>query len=623
MEGSVNGFSTPPPGTLTPLGPNGLFRSGAHGSQADLSEVDGTGVSVSGFTLESEDAELDDLEYKTWKQVTKKDRATIAAERNRLFRDDRLNVDEPAILRTRAGMRRWLRHRKQALEEHPNDSATTTMEANETLQATAGETLAEGMEGEEERQIPDYYDPVCSIPDINERLQWVEDPEGQVIQQVEDYMRIVPAGQFIAPDGALAKKMEGNMRQMQETRKICAKIGIVKQMQLQSQMYQNQFQKYDPQPFVEADIEPVVVSEDGAVMAPYVCRAALQRSVGKIFYHAGFEEFQPSALESITDIAGQFFQNLVRSVGVYREAPKMKSDSPVTGPNGTTTTWVPRYSQEEATLHALSTNGVDLETLETYVKDDIERLGTKLAGMHDRMRSHYADLLRPALDGNAGADGAGAFNDGSEQFVGGDFAEDIGEDFFGFRELGLDKEFGVTFSVPLHLLQNRMHNAYAAQNTSNVTTTGVVMEEPEKFEAVTLQSVPNQIGLVQEWLLTKLHDNGDEALVEDDELPVKQRFPKPRLPPTGKISSPRKRPLREQQQMARKKRKLDEEKEDNGGNDNSTNGNGSSNSKGILKPIGKLKLDMPSQKENQNVAEPEKDDGSAVGMISPESILAA
>jgi transcriptional activator SPT7 len=149
------------------------------------------------------------------------------------------------------------------------------------------------------------------------------------------------------------------------------------------------------------------------------------------------------------------------------------------------------------------------------------------------------------------------------------------------------------------------------------------MEEPEKFEAVTLQSVPNQIGLVQEWLLTKLHDNGDEALVEDDELPVKQRFPKPRLPPTGKISSPRKRPLREQQQMARKKRKLDEEKEDNGGNDNSTNGNGSSNSKGILKPIGKLKLDMPSQKENQNVAEPEKDDGSAVGMISPESILAA
>lgn len=233
-------------------------------------------------------------------------------------------------------------------------------------------------------------------------------------------------------------------------------------------MYQNQFQKYDPEPFVEADIEPMVVSEDGAIMSTYVCRAALQRSVGKIFYHAGFEEFQPSALESITDVAGQFFQNLVRSLGVYRETPKMKSDTPVTLPNGTMTNWVPRFTQEEALLHTLHTNGVDLETLETYVKDDVERLGTKLAGMHDRMRSHYAELLRPALDGNAGADGVGAFNDGSEQFVGGDFAEDIGEDFFGFRELGLDKEFGLSFSVPLHLLQNRMHNAYAAQNTKYV-----------------------------------------------------------------------------------------------------------------------------------------------------------
>jgi transcriptional activator SPT7 len=231
-------------------------------------------------------------------------------------------------------------------------------------------------------------------------------------------------------------------------------------------MYQNQFQKYDPQPFMEADIEPIVVSEDGPVMAPYVCRAALQRSVGEIFYHAGFEEFQPSALDAITDIAGDFFHKLVASFGMYRETPKMKTDIPVAVQN-TITNWVPRFTQEEAVLHSLQVNGVDLEILEAYVKEDVERLGTKLAGMHDRMRAYYAELLRPALDGQDG--GAGAFNDGSEQFVGGDFAEDIGEDFFGFKELGLDKEFGVTFSVPLHLLQNRMHNAYARTDTKYVT----------------------------------------------------------------------------------------------------------------------------------------------------------
>ena len=76
------------------------------------------------------------------------------------------------------------------------------------------------------------------------------------------------------------------------------------------------------------------------------------------------------------------------------------------------------------------------------------------------MKAHLAESLRPALV-DAGPDGSNAFNDDSEQFVGGDFAEELGEDFFGFKELGLD--IG-TMSVPLHLLQNRMRNANQAQN---------------------------------------------------------------------------------------------------------------------------------------------------------------
>jgi transcriptional activator SPT7 len=326
----------------------------------------------------------------------------------------------------------------------------------------------------------------------------------------------------------------------------------------------------------------------------------------------------------------------------------MKVDEPITTSTGAQNTWKPRFTQEEAVLHSLHENGVDLESLEGYVKEDVERLSTKLSGMHDRMKSHLADLLRPALDGSAGADGAGAFNDGSEQFVGGDFAEDIDEDFFGFKELGLDKEFGLaSLSVPLHLLQNRMYNHAQSQNAryvsnnqlyltntdiwcSTVSTTGVLMEEPPKFEPVTIRNITNEIGLVQEWFLAKLHDNNDQQLPEDEDLPVKQRFPKPRLPPTGKISSPRKRPLKEQQQMARKKRKLEEGKDDNVNNATGS-GSGSGSAavsgngmlKGIAKPVGKLRLEMPSQKDLQNNGEPEKDDGSAVGMISPESIGAA
>lgn len=235
MEGSVNGFSTPPPGTLTPLGQHGASRNGTHGSQADISDIDVTAVSVSGSTLD-EDADLDDLEYKTWKQVTKKDRATIAAERHRLFRNEQLQADEPAILRSKAGMRRWQRHRLQAIKEESLRGSISAQDGKDGVQIIAGESLAEGIEDEEERQLPDYYDPVCAIPDLNERHQWVEDSEGQVVQRAEEYMRIFPPGQFTAPDTGVAKRMDANMQSMQDTRKICAKIGIVKQMQLQSQV---------------------------------------------------------------------------------------------------------------------------------------------------------------------------------------------------------------------------------------------------------------------------------------------------------------------------------------------------------------------------------------------------
>lgn len=62
------------------------------------------------------------------------------------------------------------------------------------------------------------------------------------------------------------------------------------------------------------------------------------------------------------------------------------------------------------------------------------------------------------------------FNDGSDQFVGGDFAEDIGDDFFGFKELGLDVEFGLSgSSVPFHLLQGRMNNIYQPVNSVYVS----------------------------------------------------------------------------------------------------------------------------------------------------------
>lgn len=300
-------------------------------------------------------------------------------------------------------------------------------------------------------------------------------------------------------------------------------------------MYQNQFQKYNPEPFVEQDVPPHVMNDNGPVIAPGTCRAALQRSVAKIFYHTGFEEYQPSALDVVTDIASDFFQKVGETVKSYMEAPKVPAVDPQEAALSAAE-WKPAYTETEIVLHTLSAVGITIEELEAYVKEDVDRLGTKLTTAHDRLKSLLTELLRPAL-ADGGEDGSHAFADGSDQFVGGDFAEDIDEDFFGFKELGLDREFGLsTLSVPLHLLQNRMLNAAQSQST-NPTQAVTLFPTPPPYARISVDNLSNQIGLVRAFFKGKLDANGGEPLVEDLELPPKQRpmAAKPRLPASGKI----------------------------------------------------------------------------------------
>ncbi|KAF9891140.1 Transcriptional activator spt7 [Aspergillus nanangensis] len=549
MDGTQNGFGTPPPGKDTPSDPTGT-GGGLPGSHGDSMEIDGLLPLTNALSaLSGPGADLEDPEYKVWKQVTKKDRAVIAAERHRLFKGDKLNSDEPALLRTKNGMRRWLRNQKQI-----NVDGDKVREANSQAMGpdATRETLAEGIEVDEDKVIPDYYDVMSGVPDLPPQLLWREDSDGHIVDASEEFLRVLPKGLFTQPESKLSRKMDANMRQMQETRKICSKIGIVKQMQLQSQMYQNQFQKYNPEPFAEQDIAPHVMNDEGPVVAPWVCKSALQRSVAKIFYHTGFEEYQPSSLDAVTDIASDFFRKIGETMKCYMESPKVPVTNSVEAP-AAESQWKRAYTEPEIVLHTLSSVGIDIESLESYIKDDVERLGAKLSTVHDRLRSLLSELLRPALD--AGEDGSHAFADGSEQFVGGDFAEDINEDFFGFKELGLDKEFGLaTLSVPLHLLQNRMYHAAQSQNTS-ITQTDPSFSPPPAFPRITKETISSEIGLVQAFLKAKLEAHNNEPLVEDLELPPKQRpmATKPRLPASGKIpppsgltgpsSSPQKRPL--------------------------------------------------------------------------------
>jgi len=164
-------------------------------------------------------------------------------------------------------------------------------------------------------------------------------------------------------------------------------------------------------------------------------------------------------------------------------------------------------------------------------------------------------------------------------------------------------------SVPLHLLQNRVHSAYNPHNASTIAASGAVFSVPEPFEAITTENLTSQIKIVQDFFASRLAASNGRPLIDDEDLPPKQRFPKPRLGPTGKISSPRKRPLREQQQAAKKKRKLEE----------------LGKAEERINPMKPLKLDMPvksADKDSSKGGDPEKGEKEK-GMISPESLTAA
>jgi transcriptional activator SPT7 len=162
----------------------------------------------------------------------------VAKERFHLFKDGKLNVEAPALIRNKVGMRRFLKHQKDAesMASQGESQSAAPADAEKETAVKPAETLADGIDDEADRVIPDYYNSLTNIPDIHPKLQWTEDSEGQVINHHEEFLRLVPEGTFTAPSSRLTKKMDDNIHQIQETRKLATKISVIKQMQVQTQV---------------------------------------------------------------------------------------------------------------------------------------------------------------------------------------------------------------------------------------------------------------------------------------------------------------------------------------------------------------------------------------------------
>ncbi|EPX72367.1 SAGA complex bromodomain subunit Spt7 [Schizosaccharomyces octosporus yFS286] len=319
----------------------------------------------------------------------------------------------------------------------------------------------------------------------------------------------------------ISSSMYRNISKMQQIRKLCNKIQTVKQMQLPQPFYSDYYRSNIPFTNEESILLDIPQNYEEVSDFQPIAHGVLKKLCSVILFHAGFDSFHSEALNALTDVAADYMKNAGALMEKYVSNKQNDSKEEI-------------ISQ---TLQELGVSGP--ETLVSYVFDDIKRYGVKLDEVHQRLHRHLVELLRPALTTTNDEDAI--FGQDSDSFITGGFSYDTGDDFFGLRELGLEKELGLdSLSVPLHLLQSRLRLNMSQQPESTAENTKEY-PLPPRYPPITRESVKDEVNLIQEFLTARMDEFGLDELIEDEDIRPRNKPPRPRLPPNGKITTGRKR----------------------------------------------------------------------------------
>ncbi|KAJ1962248.1 Transcriptional activator spt7 [Dispira parvispora] len=274
----------------------------------------------------------------------------------------------------------------------------------------------------------------------------------------------------------------------------------------------------------------------------------LSRVVTLLVTHVGFEDLHVMAVAVITDLAVNCLMNIGKTVKLYCDKYARKMEP------------------HEIIAHALFENGLEqLGDLERYLRDDIERLGPKLQDLQRKLEHAYIRVLdQPAeeddddeytsgsgytssSDDEVVPDGKDATaekrqltenkTEGKEMdletnadqvYLAGDFGDSLGgDDFFGFKNLGLDEEYGMdNLRLPSHLLLGQSGQQVGSGNAPKKRKrkhSKLAYRRPKvQWAPVSHENMSNQIGLLRPLYEKKL--GAAATAVEDDDLPVRQRY---------------------------------------------------------------------------------------------------
>lgn len=250
-----------------------------------------------------------------------------------------------------------------------------------------------------------------------------------------------------------------------------------------------------PQAFDMPDLYPRLTSE--------CAREQVSWQVQTLLAHTGFEGGHAAAVQVLAQVASDYLMGLGRTLRLYSD----------------------RFSRKLTPGDMLElVLGGSAASLEAYVHNDIERYGQRLKEWLRKMHAALREQLQ-SLGGTV--DDMDLLARDGEALALGHFAAGLGDDFFGFRELGLDAELGIThLAVPSRL--------FFGGHTVHQTVAGGIDEAaptytpPSPPPVLTRAAVPAQIGLLRAWYLSEM---GSDATLPD-QVPERPRY---KVPTNGKL----------------------------------------------------------------------------------------
>ena len=513
------------PVPVTGVSENIVENGNVSNDEEEEEEEDNENINGEANGISEEDDELDP-ELQAWRTITAKSRAHYCAERAALFDEKfHLRSDARAIIRQSREMSNF----NQYLTNKEVISKSSNL-----------------LENDEPYLLE--YDITGGLPGLKYKGIDKEEEEKREQSLVDVFLQQANGdasnikSDFVLPiDSGLNKMYTENIKEMQEIRKICFKISLIRQMQTQQFVHHTQMKQPEIEVIREVDVDAVSKLPNHDPFTDQIQFSVLRRNIAKIAMQTGFESSEPFAINTLTQVAEKYMGNLIKTLKLHTE----------TSSNN-------RLNEKEIVLLSLLENGIDKpDDLYTFVQERIIKQHDKLTDLRSKLSNFLKELLRPGLENF----NERSFEDNSEQFMTGDFSNDLGDDFFGFKELGLDKEFKMlSSSIPIYLLHSRLHNSFTNSGSASKRNK---YEDLQEYTAqfLTAADVHKQVGLLRPFYSklnekskahfvklqkkkgepTDLPEDNLLVLIEDEELPQKQRNIRPRLPPTGKITAIKKK----------------------------------------------------------------------------------